>query len=48
MSFLKLYKSNVTLTIDKLNEKTNGDDRSEIFLNIFEALYNKYQSQLKL
>ena len=34
MSFLKLYKSNVTLTIDKLREKTNGDDRSEIFLDI--------------
>ena len=47
MSFLKLYKSNVTLTIDKLREKTDGDDRSEIFLNIFEALY-KYQSRLKI
>lgn len=48
ISFLNLYKSNVTLTIDKLREKTNGDDRSEIFLDIFEALYNKYQSRLKI
>ena len=44
--FLSLYKSRGSPSFDKLRALTNNDFRSNLFLDIFEALYFEYERAL--
>lgn len=44
--FLSLYKSKGSPSFDKLRALTNNDFRSNLFLDIFEALYFEYERAL--